>query len=192
MSKTLAVDVDSTIWDPGPWVCEAVLDVTGRVLDLETATVLTYLLDAYGEEAAAEIFDRVFRPDRVPERILYPGVADVLARLRSQRDVTVHFITENDPEKMALALEPWLSEHFGRDVGLTVTIEDRLTVLGELGAFGLVNDRPDVIARAADAGLWVAAMAHPWNRELVARRSDIHGFSDWQEVPGLLPSSATA
>ncbi len=27
----------------------------------------------------------------------------------------------------------------------------------------------------------------PWNRELVAQRVDVHGFSDWREVPDLLP-----
>ena len=64
---------------------------------------------------------------------------------------------------------------------------DKLILLEELGAFGLIDDRPDTIRRAADAGLWVATMLQPWNRDLVARRDDVHGFSDWREVRGLLP-----
>jgi hypothetical protein len=35
--------------------------------------------------------------------------------------------------------------------------------------------------------LWAAARIQPWNRELVAGRADVHGFSDWREVPDLLP-----
>jgi hypothetical protein len=84
-------------------------------------------------------------------------------------------------------LGPWLREHFGRGVGLTVTTGDKVPILQELGAFGLVDDHPDTIGRVADAGLWAAAMIQPWNRELVATRADVHGFTDWREVPDLLP-----
>jgi len=72
-------------------------------------------------------------------------------------------------------------------VGLTVTTEDKLGILHELGAFGLIDDRPEILERAADAGLWAAAKIQPWNRELVAQRADVRGFSDWREVPNLLP-----
>jgi hypothetical protein len=61
-----------------------------------------------------------------------------------------------------------------------------LCVLGEIGAFGMIDDRPETLERAADAGLWVAARIQPWNREFVAVRADVHGFSDWREVPDLL------
>jgi hypothetical protein len=67
----------------------------------------------------------------------------------------------------------------------TLTTQDKLGVLRELGAFGLIDDRPDILER--DAGLWTAAGIQPWNRELVAERPDVHGFSDWREVPNLLP-----
>jgi hypothetical protein len=90
---------------------------------------------------------------------------------------------------MAPCLEPWLRTHFGPAIGLTVTTGDKLDILEELGAFGLIDDRPDTIGRVADAGLWAAAMKQPWNRDLLARRSDIRGFSHRQEVPDLLPSN---
>jgi hypothetical protein len=59
--------------------------------------------------------------------------------------------------------------------------------LRDIGAFGLIDDRPETLERVADAGLWAAARIQPWNRELVAARPDVHGFSDWREVPDLLP-----
>ncbi|CAA9472751.1 MAG: hypothetical protein AVDCRST_MAG58-4049 [uncultured Rubrobacteraceae bacterium] len=65
---------------------------------------------------------------------------------------------------------------------------DKLIILEELGAFGIIDDRPDTIGRVADASLWAATKIQPWNRALVARRNDIHGFSDWREVPDLLPT----
>jgi hypothetical protein len=188
MNFTLALDVDSTVWNTGARVREVVLETTGDTLDLETVSTWTHILDAYGEEATAEIFERVLAPERVRERKPYPGSAEVLRYLQAERGMRIHFITRNhDPEGIKLHLESWLKEHFGPDVGLTVTTGDKLPVLREIRAFGLVDDRLEILERAADAGLWAAAKIQPWNRDLVARRADVHGFSDWREVPDLLP-----
>ena len=187
MSPTLGLDVDSTIWDLTEWVSEAVLDVTGERLDLEAITTWTHVLDAHGEEVAMEVYERALSPRRVREREPYPGSPEVLRALQKQ-GIKVHFITHNwDPEAMTPCLEPWLKEHFGPDVGLTVTTEEKLSILRDLGAFGMVDDRPGTIARVADAGLWAATKIQPWNRELGARREDIHGFGSWREFPKLPP-----
>ncbi|HEX2107966.1 MAG TPA: hypothetical protein VHF70_01640 [Rubrobacteraceae bacterium] len=187
MSPTLGLDVDSTVWDLAEWVCEAALDVTGERLDLEAITTWTHVLDAYGEEVAMEVYERALSPRRVREREPYPGSPEVLRALQKQ-GIKVHFITHNwDPEAMSPRLEPWLKEHFGPDVDLTVTTEEKLGILHDLGAFGMVDDRPGTIARVADAGLWAATKIQPWNRELVAGRRDIHGFGSWREFPKLPP-----
>jgi phosphoglycolate phosphatase-like HAD superfamily hydrolase len=187
MRCVLSVDVDSTVWDLTTWVCEAVLDVTGEWLDPGTITTWTHVLDAYGEEAATEVYERVLSPRRVREREPYLGSPEVLRGLQ-RKGIEIHFVTHNwDPETMTPHLDPWLKEHFGPDVGLTVTTEDKLDILRELGAFGMVDDRPGTIARVADAGLWAATKVQPWNRELVAGRNDVHGFASWHEFPGLLP-----
>jgi hypothetical protein len=183
----LAVDVDSTVWNPGAWVCEAVLEITGETLDLESVTTLTYLFDSYEEKVAVEIFERVFSPERVSEREPYRGSAEVLRRLQEGHDLRVHFVSRHyDPVAIEPHLEPWLRAHFGEAVGLTVTTGDKLPVLRDLGAFGMIEDHPETLERVADAGLWAAARIQPWNRWFVAARPDIYGFSDWREVPDLL------
>jgi hypothetical protein len=189
MKLTLGADVDSTVWDLSAWVCEAVFDVTGETLDPEAITTWTHVLDAYGEEAAMEIYTRALAPERVYEREPYPGASEVLRCLQEERDIQVHFVTHNwDPESMEPHLWPWLREHFGPDVGLTVTMRDKLEVLQELGAFGMVDDHPGTIARVADAGLWAATLIQPWNRELVKDHPRVYGFNSWREVPDLLPT----
>jgi hypothetical protein len=187
LKPTLCSDVDSSIWDTGAWVCSAVLDITGETLDIDRITTWTHVLDTYGEKTTTAIFDRVFDPERVRDRKPYPGASRVLRALQVRQGIGVHFVTHNDLEIMAPHLEPWLKAHFGTGIGLTVTTGDKLGVLEELGAFGLIDDRPDTIERVAEAGLWAAAMKQPWNRDLLTRRSDVHGFSHWQEVPDLLP-----
>jgi 5'(3')-deoxyribonucleotidase len=189
LKPTLCTDVDSTIWDTGAWVCSAVLDITGETLDIDRITTWTHILDTYGEKTTTTIFDHVFDPERVRDRQPYPRAPEVLRTLQERYGIQIHFITHNDPEIMAPHLGPWLRTHFGPDVGLTVTTGDKLDILEELGAFGLIDDRPETIGRVADAGLWAVAKIQPWNRDLLTRRSDVHGFSHWQEVPNLLPTA---
>jgi hypothetical protein len=189
LKPTLCADVDSTVWNTGAWVCSTVLDITGETLDIDRITTWTHVLATYGEKTTTAIFDRVFDPERVQDREPYPGAPEVLHTLQEKHGIELHFVTHNDPEIMAPCLEPWLRTHFGPAIGLTVTTGDKLDILEELGAFGLIDDRPDTIGRVADAGLWAAAMKQPWNRDLLARRSDIRGFSHRQEVPDLLPSN---
>jgi len=187
LKPILCADVDSTIWDTGAWVRSAVLDITGETLDIERITTWTHILDTYGEKTTTAIFDRVFDPERVRDREPYPGAPEALRALQERQGINIHFVTHNDPEIMTPHLELWLRTHFGPNVGLTVTTEDKLDILEQLGALGLIDDRPDTIGRVAGAGLWAAAMIQPWNRDLLTRRSDVHGFSHWQEVPALLP-----
>jgi 5'(3')-deoxyribonucleotidase len=185
---TLGLDVDATIWNTAARVREVVLEVTGETLDLGTVSTWTHVLDAYGEETTTEIFDRVFSPEAIRDREPYPGAAEVLRHLQSELGINVHFVTRgHDPEAIEPHLGPWLRERFGPGVGLTVTTGDKLAVLRGIGAFGMIDDRPDTLERVASAGLWAAARIQPWNRELVAARPDVHGFSHWREVPNLLP-----
>ena len=189
MKPTLCTDVDSTIWNTGAWVCSAVLDITGETLEIDRITTWTHVLDTYGEKTTTAIFDRVFDPERVWDREPYPGAPEVLRALQERHGIKIHFVTHNDPEILPPYLEPWLKAHFGPGIGLTVTTGDKLGILDACGAFGLIDDRPDTIERVADAGLWAAAKIQPWNRDLVASRSDVRGFSHWLEVPELLPSN---
>jgi hypothetical protein len=189
LKPLFGVDVDSTIWETGAWVCSAVLDITGETLDMERITIWTQVLDTYGEKTTTAIFYRVFDSERVRDRQPYPGAPEVLCALQESHGIEIHFVSHNDPEIMVPHLEPWLWTHFSPKVGLTVTTDDKLGILDTLGAFGLIDDRPDTIKRVADAGLWAAAMKQPWNRDLPTTRSDIHVFSRWQEVHDLLPSN---
>ena len=157
-------------------------------MDLEAVTTWTHVLDAYGESAAMEIYTRVFSPHKVCEREPYPEATEALRRLQEECRIQIHFITRNwDPERIEPHLEPWLREHFGPNVGLTVVTGDKLRILRALGALGMVDDRPETLARVADAGLWAATLLQPWNRDLVVEHPGIHGFASWHEVQDLLP-----
>lgn len=185
---TLAVDVDSTVWDVAASYREAVREIAGDEPDLEKTYTWTSVLETYGEEVTTEIYDRLFAPGRIREREPYPNSAEVLRDLQDERGLTVHFVTRNnDAGTTRRHLWTWLREHFGPDVGLTVTVGSKTEVLRGLGAFGLVDDHPETLIEVARAGLWAAAKIQPWNRNVVEERPDVHGFHDWREIPALLP-----
>jgi hypothetical protein len=165
-----------------------VLEVTGEVMDPGSITTWTHVLDAYGERTTTEIFDRVLSPELVHEREPYPHAPEVIRLLQDEHAITVHFVTHFwNPEAMTPHLKPWLKEHFGPDVGLTITTGDKLAILRDLDAFGIIDDRPDTLERVAEAGLWAVTKIQPWNRKVVTENPKVHGFSDWREVPALLP-----
>jgi hypothetical protein len=188
MTLTLALDVDSTVWDVSTPFRDAVREITGDAPDLETVFTWAQVLDAYGEKDTALIYERVLAPERIRMRELYPNAAEILRRLQTERGLRIHFVTRNhDPEALRPHLSPWLREHFGPEVGLTITSGEKTGVLRELHAFGVVDDHPRTLVAAAEAGLWAATKIQPWNREVVAERPDVRGFDDWLEMPRLLP-----
>jgi hypothetical protein len=190
MLPTLAVDVDSTVWDVAAPFREAVREITGDEPNLEEIFTWTSVLETYGEEVTTQIYDRVLGPGRIREREPYANSAEVLRDLQDERGLRVHFVTRNnDPGLTRRHLWPWLSERFGPDVGLTVTAGDKMEVLRGLGAFGLVDDQPETLIEVAEAGLWAAAKIQPWNRRVVEERPDVHGFEDWRQLPRLLPDA---
>lgn len=69
-----------------------------------------------------------------------------------------------------------------------MTNGDKLDVLRDIGAFGLIDDRPETLILAERAGLWTAAKIQPWNEKFLAQNPDVPGFSDWREVPDPLPA----
>ena len=89
ITPILGLDVDSTIWNLTTWICEAVRDVTGEELDPESCTTWTHVLDAYGEEAAMEIYTRVLSPTSTRTRS-YPGSAKVCEIFRRRESSSTH------------------------------------------------------------------------------------------------------
>src|SRR5262245_36549343 len=57
---------------------------------------------------------------------------------------------------------------------------DKLSRCRELDVDLLIDDSPDTLASALEAGIAVATLVHPWNRELCAREPRIVSADDWR------------
>lgn len=187
---TLGADVDSTLWPFPEWMCSALSRRLGYRVGCEDVITWEYF-DGLPEEAVAASFAEALDPERVVSRPFYPGCGEALRRLRERR-VRLAFITCNPaPQAMREPLSRWLSAALGEpvaveDPGAPVSLrvlgahESKLEALRGAGASALVDDRPATLVEAAEAGLQVATLVHPYNWELVESRADIHGFESWE------------
>jgi hypothetical protein len=79
-----------------------------------------------------------------------------------------------------VATERWL-----RDIGLRFDelycSYDKVARCQEIGIDILIDDSPDNIVRAVDAGMLAATLRHPWNQD-VCEEEDVLCADDW---PGL-------
>ena len=58
---------------------------------------------------------------------------------------------------------------------------DKVTRCEEIGIDLLIDDSPENLQRAIDAGIAVATLLHPWNRELCETEDVVCG-EDWDEL----------
>ena len=97
-----------------------------------------------------------------------------------------HFIhiTSHRAAEAHQATELWL-ERIGLPYDELYCSYDKVTRCAEIGIDLLIDDSPENLRRAIDAGIAAATILHPWNRDLVAEE-DIVAAEDWSELDGEL------
>lgn len=182
----IAVDVDSTIWPAEEKYDKAARHLFGKPFfpsgEARDWYDVPELIENFGENFE-EIFTTALNPREVSERVLYPGVREVIRRWK-ESGVEIHFLTHNfNPDRMYNYLTPWLRQHFGPDVKVDVIPPhvDKITMLGDIDAFGIIDDKADILESAIKAGYYAGTKLQPWNRRVVAQNPSIVAFESWYE-----------
>ena len=191
MSKTLYIDIDSTIWDTNETVLNTLKRDLGIEAKYEDITYWGYYEDLVGggEGWFNKVFKDAFDPYQVYHRELYPGVEDALHTLWTRDNFRFHFLSHNpEPTKMIAPVNEWLHSK--------LTVPFRLTIFGarnckinfmdtDTSAWGIVEDKPSTLAKAAKNGYATIAKSHPYNLTTIDQY-DIISFGSWSEVPALV------
>jgi len=108
----------------------------------------------------------------------YPGA---VATVKSWHEAG-HFIhiTSHRAVEAHGATAQWL-ERIGLPYDELYCSSDKVTRCEEIGIDLLIDDSPETLQRAIDAGITVATLEHPWNRELCETEDVICG-KDWAEL----------
>ncbi|HWT22117.1 MAG TPA: hypothetical protein VN213_01300 [Solirubrobacteraceae bacterium] len=108
----------------------------------------------------------------------YPGAVETV-RAWHEAGHFIHITSHRDVASRE-ATEQWL-DRIGLPYDELYCSNDKIARCREIGIDVLIDDSPENLERAIDAGLIAATILHPWNRELVETEDVIYGES-WPEL----------
>jgi uncharacterized protein len=176
----IAIDIDSTLHHQWPLIAAAAKRRFGVELPyaeqfpwaerrLSDEQLLACIEDSHSDEAIAGA-----RP--------YPDAVETVDGWYDAGHV-VHVMSHR-AERSVAATRRWLE-----DIGLRHHElwcgEDKVGHCREVGIELLIDDSPDTLRHALDAGMLAATLRHPWNADL-RDAPDVISAADWRELGRLL------
>ena len=172
----IAIDIDSTLHDHWPLVAAAAKRRFGVELPYEqqhpeTAVRLT-------EEQLRVCVEDTHTDAAIAGARPYP---DAVETVNGWHDAghSIHILSHRAERSLA-ATRRWLD-----GIGLRYDElwggEDKVARCREIGVDLLIDDSPDTLLRALDAGLRAATLRHPWNAHL-CDTSAVTCAADWREL----------
>jgi FMN phosphatase YigB (HAD superfamily) len=172
----IAIDIDSTLhhyWDA--------LEAAARRrfgVSLPYEHQVTWQIDQLRPEQLRACIAETHAEDTVLAAEPYPGAVDVVRRWH-EAGHWIH-ITSHRSTSAHAATARWL-ENIGLPYDDLHCSYDKITRARELGIDVLVDDSPDNLRGALEAGILGATLVHPWNRDLV-EEEDVVAAEDWPEL----------
>jgi uncharacterized HAD superfamily protein len=172
----IAIDIDSTLhhyWD----LLEAVAQRRFGV-QIPYADQVVWEIDRLKPEQLRAAVKETHSEAQILAGEPYPGAVEVV-RGWHEAGHFIH-ITSHRAAEAHGATERWLDQ-IGLPYDELYCSYDKVTRCEEIGIDLLIDDSPENLRRAIDAGIAAATILHPWNRELVAEE-DIVAAEDWAEL----------
>ncbi len=189
--KTLYIDIDSTIWDMESVVFATMqrefgIEITHEdITQWDTIPELVGWCDGWFDKCFKDAFD----PEQVGQRRLYPHVGKALLNMWVSYGLSFHFLSHNpEPRKMQEPVRQWLHDHLLVPFEVTVfgARNDKINFMqDDPNAWGIVEDKPSTLAKAAKSEYVTIAKRHPYNLNIIDQY-DILSFDHWRDVPDLV------
>jgi uncharacterized HAD superfamily protein len=178
----IAIDIDSTLHHYWDVLSRAAHERFG--VDLPYDQQITWGITRLKPRQVQACVEDTHREAAILSATPYPGAVEAV---RAWHDAG-HFIHITSHRAVAAheATEQWL-ERIGLPYDELYCSMDKVARCQEIGIDLLVDDSPVNIARAVDAGIAVATIAHPWNRD-VCEDEDVVCARDWTELRRALAS----
>jgi uncharacterized protein len=172
----IAIDIDSTLhhyWD--------VLSHAARTrfgVDLPYDEQVTWGITRLKPRQVAVCVADTHREEAILAGRPYPGAVETVRAWHAGG----HFIhvTSHRDERAHDATAKWL-DAIGLPYDELYCSSDKVARCREIGIDVLIDDSPVNIARAVEAGIVAATLAHPWNRD-VCDEEDVVCAADWPEL----------
>jgi uncharacterized HAD superfamily protein len=172
----IAVDIDSTLhhyWD----ILEAVAKRRfGVEIPYERQTV--WEIDVLRPEQVHAVVEETHRAHHILAATPYPDAVETIGAWHAAG----HFIhvTSHRRDQAYEATRQWL-DRIGLAYDELYCSRDKVARATEIGIDVLIDDAPETLLKALDAGMTAATLLHPWNRDL-CEEEDIVYATDWAEL----------
>ena len=172
----IAIDIDSTLhhyWDLLEEVAQRRFGVA-----IPYADQVVWDIDRLKPEQLRAAVRETHSESQILASDPYPGAVDAVSGWHEAG----HFIhiTSHRAGEAHEATAQWL-ERIGLPYDELYLSYDKVSRCSEIGIELLIDDSPENLARAIDAGIAVATLVHPWNREL-CEMEDVTCGEDWDEL----------
>jgi uncharacterized HAD superfamily protein len=172
----IAIDIDSTLhhyWDLLEGIAQRRFGVR-----IPYAEQVVWEIDRLRPEQLRAAVDETHSDEQILAGEPYPGAVEAVRGWHEQG----HFIhiTSHRAVEAYDATAQWL-DRIGLPFDELYCSYDKVSRCREIGIDLLIDDSPDNLRRALDAGIVGATILHPWNRELAAEE-DIVAADDWPEL----------
>jgi uncharacterized HAD superfamily protein len=178
----LAIDIDSTLHPYWDQLAEVARRRYGVELPYERQ--YTWAIEGLEPEQLKAVVDETHSRAQVLNAEPYPGAVETIQRWHQQG----HFI--HITSHRAADTQPHTSEWL-RQIGLPhdelYCSYDKIARCLEIGIDVLIDDSPDTLNRAVEAGITAATLEHPWNRDV----ANVIGAPDWPTLAHRLEGHLT-
>ena len=172
----IAIDIDSTLHHYWDQLSEASHRRFGIALPYEDQ--LTWSITLLRPEQVRACVEETHSEARVLEAEPYPGAVETVSAWHGDG----HFIhiTSHRADKSRDATARWL-ERICLPYDELYCSNDKVARCREIGIDVLIDDSPENLGAALEAGITAATILHPWNREL-CETEEVIGAADWHEL----------
>jgi uncharacterized protein len=172
----IAIDIDSTLHDYWPLLVEAARRRFG--VDLPYEEQVTWEIPGLRPEQLQVVVEETHSDERILAARPYPGAVEAVSAWHAAGHF-IHVTSHRRPEARA-ATERWLSA-IGMPYDELYCSTDKVRRAREIGIDLLIDDSPEILAKALAAGMTAATLLHPWNED-ICEEEDIVCAPDWPSL----------
>jgi len=172
----IAIDIDSTLhhyWDQLESAAKRRFGV-----ELPYAEQLVWKIDRLRPEQVQACVAETHTDEQILRAKPYPGAVETV-RAWHEAGHFIHVTSHRRIEAQG-ATQRWL-DGIGLPYDELYCSMDKVARCREIGIQLLIDDSPENLLAAVDAGIAAATLEHPWNRE-ICEEEDIVCASDWSEL----------
>jgi uncharacterized protein len=169
----VAVDIDSTLHDYWPTLRAVVRKRFG--IDVPYDRQVSWDIEGLREEQVRAAVEETHRPEHIAAGTPYPDAVETINAWHDAGHV-IQVMSNRSGDAYA-ATKEWL-DRIGLAYDELYCSADKVGHAIEIGIDVLIDDKPDDLLRALEAGMTAATLMHPWNRE-ICEEEDIVCAPDW-------------